>query len=47
MRDLVVDMSQFYKQYETDKPYLQNMDHFPAKERLQSPEATRKIRWFI
>lgn len=38
VRDLVVDMSQFYKQYEKIEPYLQNEEVPPAKERLQSPE---------
>lgn len=38
IRDLVVDMSQFYEQYEKAKPYLQNNDPTPAREYLQSPE---------
>lgn len=38
IRDLVVDMSQFYKQYRVAKPYLINHDPVPEKERLQSPE---------
>jgi succinate dehydrogenase / fumarate reductase iron-sulfur subunit len=38
VRDLVVDMGQFYKQYDNVKPYLQNRDTVPAKERLQTPE---------
>ena len=38
VRDLVVDMSQFYQQYERIEPYLQNDNVAPAKERLQSPE---------
>src|ERR1700704_4877421 len=38
IRDLVIDMSQFYKQYETVKPFLQNDEPEPATERLQSPE---------
>lgn len=37
IRDLVVDMSQFYAQYEKAKPYLQNDNPPPPKERLQSP----------
>ena len=37
IRDLVVDMSQFYKQYESIKPYLQNDQPPPEKERRQSP----------
>ena len=38
VRDLVVDMGQFYKQYEKIKPYLQNSSPPPAQERLQTPE---------
>lgn len=38
VRDLVVDMSQFYTQYEKVKPYLINSNPAPAQERLQSPE---------
>jgi len=37
IRDLVVDMSQFYQQYERIEPYLQNDSTAPAQERLQSP----------
>lgn len=43
VRDLVVDMAQFYKQYEKIKPFLQNRDEPPAKERLQSPEDREKL----
>ena len=38
IRDLVVDMSIFYKQYEKVKPYLINDEPPPTIERLQSPE---------
>lgn len=38
IRDLVVDMEQFYKQYEKIKPFLINDTPAPAIERLQSPE---------
>jgi len=38
IRDLVVDLSQFYKQYRSIKPYLINTDPVPEIERLQSPE---------
>lgn len=39
IRDLVVDMGQFYAQYEKIKPYLQSHDkNPPARENLQSPE---------
>lgn len=43
IRDLVVDMTAFYKQYEKVKPYLQNDDPPPAIERLQSPEDRAKL----
>lgn len=43
IRDLVVDMTQFYKQYEKVKPYLQNRDPIPATEHLQSPEERAKL----
>lgn len=43
IRDLVVDMSQFYKQYESIQPYLINQDQAPARERLQSPEDRDKL----
>jgi succinate dehydrogenase / fumarate reductase iron-sulfur subunit len=38
IRDLIVDMSQFFKQYHSIKPYLANNDPPPEKERLQTPE---------
>lgn len=43
IRDLVVDMTQFYLQYEKIKPYLQNRNPAPAKERLQSPKEREKL----
>lgn len=43
VRDLVVDMSQFYEQYEKGQPYLQNDTPPPATERLQSPEERAKL----
>ena len=43
VRDLVVDMGQFYKQYERIEPYLQNDQPEPAAERLQSPEERSKL----
>ena len=36
VRDLIVDMSQFFKQYHSVKPYLVNDEPPPEKERLQS-----------
>ena len=38
IRDLVVDMSQFFKQYRSVKPYLISDEPVPLKERHQSPE---------
>ena len=38
IRDLVVDMSEFYAQYEKIKPFLQNETTAPEQERLQSPK---------
>ncbi|HEY6863562.1 MAG TPA: succinate dehydrogenase iron-sulfur subunit [Burkholderiales bacterium] len=38
IRDLIVDMTQFFNQYHSITPYLQNHDPAPEKERLQSPE---------
>ncbi len=38
IRDLIVDMTQFFKQYNSIKPYLINDAVPPEKERLQSPE---------
>ena len=43
IRDLVVDMAQFYKQYEKVQPYLVNDTPAPAIERLQSPEEREKL----
>ncbi|MDV6319607.1 succinate dehydrogenase iron-sulfur subunit [Chromohalobacter sp. HP20-39] len=43
IRDLVVDMGVFYKQYESIQPYLQNDTNPPATERLQSPEEREKL----
>ena len=43
VRDLVVDMSQFYNQYAKVQPYLVNKEAPPAQERLQSPEEREKL----
>ena len=43
VRDLVVDMTQFYRQYEKVKPYLINDTPPPARERLQTPEERAKL----
>ncbi len=43
IRDLVVDMSLFYAQYEKVEPYLQNDEIPPEIERLQTPEDREKL----
>ncbi len=43
IRDLVIDMSQFYEQYRKVEPFLQNDSPAPAIERLQSPEDRAKL----
>ena len=43
VRDLVVDMTMFYKQYEKIKPFLINDEPAPAIERLQTPEEREKL----
>ncbi len=43
IRDLVVDMSMFYAQYEKVQPYLQNNTPAPDIERLQTPEDRAKL----
>ena len=43
IRDLVVDMGVFYKQYQRIKPYLQNSTPAGGRERLQSPEDRAKL----
>lgn len=43
IRDLVVDMSQFFKQYHSVTPYLVNNDAPPDAERKQSPEQRAEL----
>jgi succinate dehydrogenase / fumarate reductase iron-sulfur subunit len=43
VRDLVVDMAQFYQQYRAVKPYLIVHDPEPEIERLQSPQDRDKL----
>ena len=43
VRDLVVDMTEFYAQYEKIKPFLQNDTPVDIGERLQSPEDRDKL----
>jgi succinate dehydrogenase / fumarate reductase iron-sulfur subunit len=43
IRDLVVDLTQFYDQYKAVKPWLVNRDPEPEIERLQSPEDRKRL----
>ena len=43
IRDLVVDMEQFYAQYRKIEPYLINNEVPPTRERLQSPAEREKL----
>ena len=43
IRDLIVDMEQFYNQYRAVKPYLINNDPEPEVEHLQSPGDREKL----
>ena len=43
IRDIVVDMTQFYQQYEKAQPYLQTTGLPPATEQLQSPEQRAQL----
>ncbi len=43
IRDLIVDMTRFFIQYHSIKPYLINDEPAPEKERLQPPEEREKL----
>lgn len=43
VRDLIVDMEQFFDQFKKVKPYLQNRNEPPATERLQTPDQRAKL----
>lgn len=43
VRDLIVDMTQFFRQYEKARPFLLNESSPPIKERLQSPAERDKL----
>ena len=43
IRDLIVDMTQFFKQYHSIRPYLINDTPPPEKERLQSPQEREEL----
>jgi succinate dehydrogenase / fumarate reductase iron-sulfur subunit len=43
VRDLIIDMTQFYQQYEKIKPYLINDSQVPARENIQTIEERDKL----
>ncbi|MFN0317638.1 MAG: succinate dehydrogenase iron-sulfur subunit [Burkholderiales bacterium] len=43
IRDLIVDLAQFFKQYHSVKPYLVNNDSPPETERMQSPQERAQL----
>ncbi|KAF5318217.1 hypothetical protein D9611_014892 [Ephemerocybe angulata] len=43
VKDLVPDLTQFYKQYKSIQPWLQNDNPPPTGEHLQSPEDRKKL----
>ena len=43
IRDLIVDLEPFYRQYRAVKPYLINEDPVPEVERRQSPEERERL----
>ncbi|WP_035056958.1 succinate dehydrogenase iron-sulfur subunit [Andreprevotia chitinilytica] len=43
VRDLIVDMTQFFKQYHSIKPYVVNDTPAPERERLQSQEDRKEL----
>ncbi|MBV1777308.1 succinate dehydrogenase iron-sulfur subunit [Burkholderiaceae bacterium DAT-1] len=43
IRDLIVDMTQFFKQYNSIKPYVINDTPPPSHERLQSPKEREEL----
>src|SRR6188508_3877304 len=43
IRDLIVDMTQFFKQYHSVKPYVINNEPPPERERLQSPQDREEL----
>lgn len=43
IRDLIVDMTHFFQQYHSIKPYLINNEPPPETERLQSPEERAEL----
>lgn len=43
IRDLIVDMTQFFHQYNSIKPYVIDDRPMPERERLQSPEERKEL----
>lgn len=43
IRDLIVDMTQFFNQYNSIKPYVIDERPMPSRERLQSPEDREEL----
>jgi succinate dehydrogenase / fumarate reductase, iron-sulfur subunit len=43
IRDLIVDMTQFFAHYHEIRPYLINGEPLPERERLQSPEERARL----
>lgn len=43
IRDLIVDLSQFFRHYRAVKPFLVNLDPEPESERLQSPKERAEL----
>lgn len=43
IRDLVVDMDQFYRQYKKVEPWLQRKEPYPEQEILQTPDERDKL----
>ena len=43
IRDLIVDMTQFFNQYHSVKPYVVNDDPAPERERLQTQEERKEL----
>lgn len=47
IRDLVVNMTQFFAHYHEIKPYLINDTALPERERLQTPEQRERLGWSV
>src|SRR3546814_20491639 len=43
VKDLVPDLTNFYAQYASIKPWMQTQSPAPARERKQSPEERKKL----